>query len=443
MNKKNIFALVLVLLWLISIPSIKAYSENTQKIDSIVQSISEENVAAILKKLESFQTRNLMSSSRENFGIAAASEWIHKQFESFDPKLNVFFDSYDLPSQGRRLAQDITLRNVIAVLPGKNQKEERIFLINAHLDSISRGADGRFHRDQPDIFAPGVNDDGSGVAALLEMSRVFSQMEFDATIYFVAFSGEESGLIGSTLLAQRLKAEEKNVEGVLTLDMIGNIEGGNGIIDNKRIRVFSAGPEDSSSRQLARYTKKIGERYFPSAWVDLIFRADRFGRGGDHTPFVIEGFPGVRIMEANENFSRQHTQNDTFSNISVPYCTRNIKIVASVLASLASAPPAPNVLSSRGSPQLGRGKSGYDAQLRWNPVQADDLEGYKIYWRKTTSPYWDKGDFAGNVTEHVIKDLCIDEYVFGVSAVDEDGFESMISPYVMGPRSRRTYKVKE
>jgi hypothetical protein len=442
MKKKAVFIFILIFLCLVSISSIQADSGQTKRIETIVNAISQDNVAGILKKLESFQTRNLMSSSRENFGIAAASEWIHEQFQSFDPKLEVFFDVYDLPSQGRRLAQDITLRNVVAVLPGSS-KEERIFLINAHLDTVARGADGRFHSDQPDIFAPGVNDDASGVAALLEMARVFSQMSLDATIYFVGFSGEESGLIGSTLLAQRLKEEKKNVEGVITLDMIGNIEGGNGIIDNKRIRVFSSGPEDSSSRQLARYTKKIGERFFPSAWVDLIYRADRFGRGGDHTPFVLEGFAGVRIMEANENFSRQHTQNDTFENLSLPYCTRNIKIVAAVLASLASAPPAPNVLSSRGSPLLGRGKTGYDAQLRWNPVVAEDLEGYKVYWRKTTSPYWDKGIFAGNVTEYVFKDLCIDEYVFGVSSIDKEGNESLISPYVTAPRSKRTYKVKE
>ena len=185
-NKVFILCVVLGLL----IPGSHAAQKPAAKIESIINAISQENVAGILKKLESFQTRNMLSSRREYLGIDAASEWIFEEFKKASPKLNVFFDTYELPPQGRRMTKDITLRNVVAVLPGKNTSgEERIFLVNAHLDTISRSADGRFHYDDVDTFASGVNDAGSGVAALLEMVRVFSAHEFEATIYFTAFSG--------------------------------------------------------------------------------------------------------------------------------------------------------------------------------------------------------------------------------------------------------------
>jgi hypothetical protein len=412
-------------------------------IEEIVTQISQDNVREILMKLESFQTRHVLSSDKDNFGINASAEWIHEKFTSLSPRLQVSFDSYELEPQGR-MRNEFTLRNVVAVLPGKQTGEnERIFLLNAHYDTVARTEDGSFPRDSFDNFAPGVNDDGSGLAALIEIARVFSRHEFDATVYFVAFSGEEVGLVGSTLMAARLKKEDKNIEGVLTLDMIGNIQGGNGILDNKRIRVFSAGPADSPSRQLARYAKRAGEHYFPSAHIDCIYRADRFGRGGDHTPFVLEGWPGIRIMEANENYSRQHTVHDTLENLSLEYCTRNIRIIGSILASLASAPPPPRVTSERGRPQLGRGDNGYSAQLKWDPVPYPDLAGYKILWRSTTAPFWEKEIYVGDRTEYTLENITIDEYIFGVRAVDRDGSESLVSAYTMAPRSKRTYKIKE
>ena len=411
-------------------------------IEDIINGISKDNVESILKKLESFKTRHVLSSDREGFGIKASADWIHEKFSSSSPKLNVFFDTYELPPQ-RRFNRDVTMRNVVAVLPGRlSGEEERIFLVNAHYDSYARKTDDSYPKDSNDNPAAGVNDDSSGVAALIEMARVMSSYEFDATVYFVAFAGEEVGLVGSTLMAARLKEEGKNIEGVITLDMIGNSEGGNGFIDNKRMRVFSAGPADSTSRQLARYAKKVGEHYFPSAEIDCIFRADRFGRGGDHTPFVLEGWPGIRMMEANENYSRQHTVHDTFENMDLDYCTRNIRIVASILASLASAPPPPSILSERGRALLGRGKDGYSAQLRWNPVPPGNLAGYKVYWRKTTAPFWENEFFVGDVTEYTLDKLTIDEYVFGVSAVGKDGTESQVSAYTMPPRTKSTYTIK-
>ena len=414
----------------------------SKDIINIIKDISKENVETILKKLESFQTRHVFSSHKEGFGIKASADWILEKFASSSPKLKVFFDDYELPPQ-RRINRDVTMRNVVAVLPGRlTGDQERIFLVNAHYDSVARKIDDQFPKDSYDNPAAGVNDDSSGVAALIEMARTFSRFEFDATLYFVAFTGEEVGLVGSTLMAARLKEEEKPIVGVITLDMIGNIDGGNGFIDNKRMRVFSAGPADSSSRQLARYAKKIGEKFFPSAEIDCIFRPDRFGRGGDHTPFVLEGWPGIRMMEANENYSRQHTINDTLDNMDLDYCTRNIRIVASILASLASAPPSPGITSERGRALLGRGEDGYSAQLRWNPVSSDNLTGYKVYWRKTTAPFWENEVFVGNVSEYTLEKVTIDESVFGVSAVGQDGNESPINAYTMPPRSKSTYTIK-
>ncbi len=413
------------------------------EIGKMIREISEENVETILKKLASFETRHVYSSDREGFGIKAAATWIHEKFSSLSPRLEVSFDTYDLPAQRGRLNRDVTIRNVIAVLPGKQTGDkERIFLVNAHYDSYARPPDSGYPKDSFDNPAPGVNDDASGVAALLEMARVFSRHEFDASVYFVAFAGEEVGLVGSTLMAARLNGEGKRIDGVITLDMIGNIEGGNGLIDNRRMRVFSDGPEDSPSRQLARYAKKVGESHLPSAEIDCIFRADRFGRGGDHTPFVLEGWPGIRMMEANENYSRQHTADDTLENMSVDYCTRNIRIVASILASLAAAPPAPGINDERGRPLLRRGPGGYDAQLGWNPVPCDNLAGYKVYWRKTIAPFWENEVFVGDKTEFILDKVTIDESAFGVSAVDKDGNESLISVYTMAPRPKSTYTTK-
>ncbi len=411
-------------------------------IDAIVRDISRDNVETILRKLASFTTRHVLSSDREGFGNRAAADWLHAEFARLSPRLQVSFDAYDLPAQGGRLGRDVILRNVVAVLPGRRTGSgERIFLVNAHYDTFARPPEGA-PRDGFDHPAPGVNDDGSGVAALLEMARVFSRYEFDATVHFVAFSGEEIGLVGSTLMAARMRKENRRVDGVITLDMIGNIEGGDGFIDNRRLRVFSDGPEDSPSRQLARYAKRVGERHFPSAEVDCVFRADRFGRGGDHTPFVLEGWPGIRMMEARESYSRQHTADDTLENMDLDYCVRNIRITAAVLASLAAAPPAPDVHGEKGQPLLGRGPSGYDAHLRWNPVPSGDLAGYKVYWRRTSAPFWENEAFVEGKTEFLLDKVTIDEHVFGVSAVDKHGNESLVTAYTMAPRRKSVYSVK-
>ncbi|MCJ7681867.1 MAG: M20/M25/M40 family metallo-hydrolase [Candidatus Aminicenantes bacterium] len=414
-------------------------------IQKVIQSVSAERVEELLKTFESFQTRNLLSSDTAGFGIKASAEWIKAEFEKANPDLNVYLDRFILPKQGRRLTRDVELINVVAVLPGKwaGGNKERIFLVNAHYDTISRSADGRFHSDESDTPAPGINDDASGVAAMIEAARAFRGLAFEATVYFVAFAGEEMGLIGSTLMAAKLKEQGKNIEGVFTLDMIGNIKGGGGRIDNNRMRIFSAGPADSPSRQLARYAKRFGEEAFPAVEIDCIFRADRFGRGGDHTPFVLEGYPGIRLMEASENYAVQHSPDDTLNNMDLDYCTQNIRIISSILATLALAPPAPEVSGERGRSLLGRGDSGYDAHLRWQGVEAEDLSGYFVHWRKTTAPFWEKKVFVKDAPELLLPGVSIDEFVFGVSAVDRDGFESPVAAYTMPPRTKQEYITKK
>jgi len=436
--------LMLILLFILNFPLLISSSPPVNpKIEQMLNSISEEKIAYILEKLESFETRNLFSEPiRDDFGIKAAGNWIFEQFKSYSPNLKVHLDCYHLKKQGGRLLKDVELCNVVAILPGKfAEAKERIFIVNAHYDSIARSPDGHLHINTP---APGVNDDGSGIAAILEMARVMSRYQLEATIYFVAFAGEEQGLIGSSLFAQKMNNEGKNIEGVITLDMIGNTEGGNGYVDNKRLRVFSSEIPDSPSQQLARYIRRIGERYFPERVVDLIFRVDRFGRGGDHLPFLQEGFPGIRIMEANENYSRQHTTEDTFENMSLAYCVANTKVVASCLASLAGAPPSPQVVNERNTPMLSRGESGYDAHLEWRmPFEVDDLAGYRLFIRKTTSPFWEREITLSKVNKFLIKNFSIDENVFGIAAFDQQGNESLVTSYVMPPRTKVVYETIE
>jgi len=296
--------------------------------------------------------------------------------------------------------------------------------------------------------APGANDDGSGVAAMLELARVLSLYRFDATLLFAAVAGEEQGLLGSTRLAQMVQERGWELVGVLSLDMIGNVVGGNGLVDSTRLRCFSEGvaytetPEegrlrwrlgaesDSPSRQLARYAKAQIETYLPDLAVSLVFRPDRLGRGGDHLPFNRAGFAAVRFTEANEHFGHQHQlvrieggvqYGDLPEFLSYTYLARATKAVGAVVAALALSPRPPQEV------RLSRGK-GYDAHLSWkDPTPMSDVAGYKIYVRQTTSPTWQKQVLVHGSTEATIRGLCIDDYFFAVAAVDRDGNESLPS----------------
>jgi hypothetical protein len=462
-------------------------------IKQIVDQVSQERIGATMKHLGEYGTRYVGSEQdSETRGIGAAQRWIEKEFKSYSPRLEVSLDHFSV-KKSQRLAKDVDLANVVAVLPGKTDKD-RYVIISGHYDSIAarrnpgaqRTDDGTpSNASDVDPDAPGVADDASGTAATMELARVMSQYEFDKSIVFIAFAAEEIGLNGSKDYADEAKAKNMQIEAVLNNDIIGSDVSGNGASANGHLRVFSESPEDSPSRSLARYAKEIGERYMPSMTVDLIFRRDRFGRGGDHTSFVRDGFAAVRFTTPSENYANQHTATDTFANASVPYTTRVAKVNAAVLASLALAPKPPVVAAPRGAgfgrgqgaqgggtgaaanaggpggragaaaaaavagapedqtgrrgaaanrPGLARGKSGYDAALRWtNPNPEADLAGYAIVIRDTTSPVWQREIYVGNVTEYTLPDVSIDDIVIGVKAIDKDGNQSLVSAYDQAP----------
>jgi hypothetical protein len=272
----------------------------------------------------------------------------------------------------------------------------------------------------------------------MELARVMSQHQFDKTMVFVAFAGEEIGLSGSQSYATAAKQAGMQIEAVLNNDIIGSTISGNGRSETNVVRVFADGPDDSPARQLGRYVKEMGERLIPSMQVEMVFRRDRFLRGGDHTPFLNEGYAAVRMTSAAENFENQHTVTDTFANTSTAYAARVARVNGAALASLALA-PVPPVLNwtwesgpNKGGhvPLLTRGKSGYDAVLRWVPNTEPDLAGYAVLVRSTTSPVWQREVWVGNVTTYTMPNVSIDDIVIGVKAVDKDGNASLVSPYL-------------
>lgn len=426
-------------------PTAAALPPINPRVKQIVDAVSQERIVETLKRLESFYTRHTLSEAiHPARGIGAARQWIYDQFKSYSPRLQVRFDTYFVRKQPPRLFRDFELRNVVAILPGTGDPG-RHFIVSAHYDSVARPAGAqRFDWTATEIFAPGVTDDGSGTAAVMELARVMSQFQFEKTIVFIAFAGEEQGLVGSTLYAERAARDRHQIDGVLNNDLIGSEVAGNGFIDNRRVLVFSEEPNDSSSRQLARYIKRAAERYLPGFRVELIFRQERFGRGGDHEAFNAAGFAAVRFNTPNENFAHQHSATDTFENASPRYITQVTRANAAALASLAWAPRAPVVRSERGGLLLGRGRSGYAAALRWTHENPEaDLAGFVIVVRSTTSPDWEREIFVGKVNESVLEDTSIDTLTFGVRAIDREGNESLVSTYVNPQRPRAKFETFE
>ena len=467
-------------------------------VKKIVDQVSEERIGAIMKHLGEYGTRFVGSEQdSETRGIGAAQRWIEKEFKSYSPRLEVSLDHFSV-KKSQRVSKDVELNNVVAILPGTTDKD-RYVIIGGHYDSIAlrRGAGNAQRTDDGtpanaadvDPDAPGVADDASGTTATMELARVMSQYQFDKSIIFIAFAAEEIGLNGSRNFADEAKEKKMTIEAMLNNDIIGTDVSGNGSSANGHVRIFSEGPEDSPSREIARYAKEIGERYVPQMTVDLIFRRDRFSRGGDHTSFVRDGFGAIRFTTPSENYANQHTATDTFANASVPYTTRVAKVNAAVLASLALAPKPPVVqlppgqgrggrggqgggqgrgaqsggtpggtagdtngaTGSRGAagtpeeqaarraafanrPGLSRGRGGYDAALRWtNPNPEPDLAGYAIVIRDTTSPVWQREIYVGNVMEYTLPDFSIDDVVIGVKAIDKDGNQSLVAAYDQAP----------
>lgn len=403
------------------------------RITRLLGAVSEERLAAIVDRLASFRTRHTLSSvSSPRTGIGAARQWILDEMKGYSPRLQVTFDRHVIPPAGR-VTREVELMNVMAVLPGRSQR--RVY-VSGHYDTVvlRPAPEDSLAARSNDNYAPGANDDGSGTALAMELARVFAQsgLEFDATLVFIAFAGEEQGLVGARAHAQQARADSVRIDAVFNNDIVGNSQGGAGATDGSAVRVFSEGPEDSPSRQIARFLRRHAALYLPGHVVRLIAREDRFGRGGDHTAFNQNGFPGVRVTESRENYARQHTVRDTPDGVDPRYLAQNARVNAAAVAVIGLAPPQPVVLG-RAGPMLDRGESGYDARLRWQA--SPGAAGYRIFWRESWRPDWEHELLVGNVTEFTLPHISIDDYVFGVAAVGPGGHESVVSPYVRPPRT--------
>ena len=434
-------AVVAALTWVIGAPLRAQFGapDIDARISKLVASISESRMDRLLRTLVAFGTRNTLSDTTSaTRGVGAARQWILDELTRTNPKLQVGFDTHQIP-KGGRITRDVELRNVMAILPGRTPR--RIY-VSGHYDTVNLGAQGQaglntagagYGNPADNADAPGADDDGSGVVLMMELARVFAEsgINFDATLVFTAVAGEEQGLIGARAEARGAKAANIPVQAIFNNDIVGGSTGGDGIVDGATIRLYAEGPEDSPSRALAVFTQRMASRYVPSHRVRLMARRDRFGRGGDHTAWNLEGFAAVGFRESRENYSKQHNANDTIEGVSFPYLAQNARVNAAAMAVLAMAPPPPRVTTDRGAPMLDRRASAYDAHLQW--TASPGAAGYRVFWREAWAPDWQHEIFVGNVTEHTMPHMNVDDWVFGVAAVDSDGHESTVSAYVAPP----------
>jgi hypothetical protein len=442
---KKTFSAILLFIITCSLNSQTVLNRDPE-IKKMVDEISRDKIQQYVRKLVSFKTRHDLSIQNDpNVGIGAAWNWIKSEMEknipASDGRLEVKFEEYSVGGPGERIPRVTRLKNVVATLKGTDPSDDRRILISAHLDS--RAA---VDNDSSSL-APGANDDGSGVAAILELLRIMSQRKFSATIVFMTVSGEEQGLYGAKYMAAKAKKENWNIIAMINNDMIGNSGSSETLLnDNTRVRVFSegipaveteqmvtlrkftSGENDSKSRQLARYIKETGERYVDQINVTLIFRNDRFGRSGDHTPFCQEGFTAVRMTEYDENYDRTHKvpaiengiqMGDLPEYVDYEYVRKNAGVNLAAIATLAIAPFEPV--------NCGIVTSGLTNKttLRWEtPTKGIKPAGYYILMRETYQPLWEKKLFVtGN---EVTLPYSKDNYFFGIQAVDAAGHESLV-----------------
>lgn len=447
----SLIAAVLVALPVVAAAQAPIRPDADPRVQKIVAAVSQERLQQLLTRLVSFGTRETLSNQDGTTrAIGGARQWILDEMKRSSPRLQVSFDTHLIAPQGR-ITRQVDLRNVMAVLPGKSAR--RIY-VSGHYDSLNLGERGQAGLNtgaganpqataefNHDVEAPGANDDGSGTVLTMELARVFAEsgLEFDATLVFICWAGEEQGLIGSGAHAQNLAAAKATVEALFNNDIVGNSHGGNGVVDAESVRVYAVGPEDSMARSLARYIAKTAAIYVPSHQVRLMAREDRFGRGSDQSSFTQAGFPAIVFREANENFSKQHSARDTIDGVDFAYLAQNARVNAAGVASLGLAPPAPRVTGERGQNLLGRGASGYDADMRWAP--SPGAVAYRIYWRDTWSNDWQRSQTIGNVTQFTLPNVSIDDFVFGVAALGADGHESLVSAYVSPVRRSAEVKV--
>ena len=415
------------------------------EIEGMLNEVSSSNLESVVRKLVSFQTRHTLSDTlSKSTGIGAARNWIKSEFEQYSKasggKLQVSFDTFVQPADGRRILRPVTLKNVLAVLPGTDTQDKRMVMISGHYDS--RVTDVMNVKD----FAPGANDDASGVAAVMELARIMSKHQFRATIVFVAMVGEEQGLYGATNLAKRAKAEGWDVNLLMNNDIVGNSYGmETDLKDNNSVRIFSEGvspvetkeqasarystgsDNDGNARQAARYIKEVAERYVDQLTVKLIYRRDRFLRGGDHTPFSQQGFTAIRVTEMNEDFNRQHQDirtekgfkfGDLPEYVDYGYLQKVSRLNLAVLSNLALSPQEPQSVTV-----LTAGLTNKTA-LKWSAPKGKLPAGYYVLMRETSSPFWEKKVFVAGTSVNM--PYSKDNYYFGVQSVDEACHESLI-----------------
>ncbi len=439
MNKLKFTIIFLSLLF-------SGFAQQNPKIYDIIENVSAERIENDIRTLANFGTRNTFSDTlSETRGIGAARRWIKAEFEKISEACNgcleIFYQrTMVTPEMGNRVPKAAEVVNVVAILRGKTNPDSYIMMSG---DIDSRASDTQdFTTD-----APGANDNASGMAGTIEAARVLSKYEFENSIAFVGLSGEEQGLFGGKFLAEFAKENKWHIIGILNNDMIGNIKGIDGVIDNRSFRIFSeahnptetererlmkryyGGEVDGVSRQLARYVHKTTKTYMPEMNPIMIYRLDRFGRGGHHKPFNDLGYPGIRIMEAHENYVQQHQDirvengieyGDVIKHVNFDFAKKLTAVNAINLASLAWAPKKPENVKIGGAVQP-------STTLRWDTNNNQNVKGYMIYWRETTSPVWQYSRYVGNVNEFTLENIVIDNYFFGVASISKDGFESVVS----------------
>jgi hypothetical protein len=414
------------------------------EIESMVREVNADSLQSYIRGMVAFGTRSTVSSvTDKKRGIGAARNWVLAKLNQWAAasggRLTAFIDTTMYPADGNRVKEPINLGNVVATLKGTDPNDSRIFIISGHLDSrrtdVMNGTDD----------APGANDDGSGSAAALECARVMSRHAFPATIIFVTVSGEEQGLLGSTYMAKKAKTAGWNIEAVLNNDIMGsNYSNETNIIDNTRVRVFSEGmafvdtgkqvsrirqlglENDGRSRQLARYVKEVGERYVDNLQIVMVYRPDRFLRGGDQLPYQENGYTAVRITEMNENFNHQHQDvrtekgvvyGDLLEFMDFEYLRKNTGMNLANLANLAKSPGMPQEVKIEV-----RGLSN-GTQLSWKAPAFGKAKGYYILMRETTSAVWQKKIFTAGLSADL--PYSKDNYFFAVQSVSEEGNESL------------------
>lgn len=415
------------------------------EITEMIAAISADSIERNIRRLVGFHTRHTTSDTvSDSTGIGAARRWIKSEFERYTRqsggRLEVRFDGY-LQEPVRRIDEPTRIVNVVATLPGSMpEARDRHYVVSGHYDS--RVSDVM----NDTSFAPGANDDGSGTAAVMELARVMSQYEFDATLVFMAVAGEEQGLFGATHYAETAKNEGQNIAAMFTNDIIGSSVAEDGSVHDDIVRVFAegvppdrelsdyhqmllftGGENDTPARQLARHIDEIARIYMDRLGVNVIYRKDRYLRGGDHSAFLEQGYPAVRFSEPHEDFRHQHQDvrveegvqyGDLPRFVDFSYVADVTRLNAASLASLANAPAKPENVGIEVSELTN------STTLRWEPTPEPDLAGYEIVWRNTTAPYWEYAEFAGDTMRYTIENRSKDNFLFGVRSVDGEGHRS-------------------